>query len=450
MAMAYKVIGEEEPRAGRVLTMLFSLATAFAIFLILRISFTNTAPYWAMALFLIAPMGAYLGRCVVRHPMAFFFQALAFLCWLIWLKKPSWTYWMGTWIAGAITILMNFANAYIGIPMAFALILVRGWKGVWDRRVWGLAALMLLPSVLWLRHALEYGAVFLAPSAGAVKQRDLGRFLRLEWVNYEFFDAMDDGIRDLLLTPVGIALAVLGLCLFWRNKMAWLAKAWCFASLLYLCFDHYVIYINPHDYYFVHLLIPFAMVGGIGAGAVVDGVKRLFPEHPGFSSAGAIAVLGLALFQSWQVYYFPQRTQWMETEVGPLQHWLPASEKIRELTDPDAPIVVDRPEDALIYYCDRPGWVEHTEGLTQEAFESLISHGAEYLLLTTYLMEGDSFTGYRFYNPPGEGGAPGADWVSRNGVIIHEGLTFQIVDLQPALHGRISAATPTGGGDSDG
>jgi hypothetical protein len=181
----------------------------------------------------------------------------------------------------------------------------------------------------------------------------------------------------------------------------------------------------------------------------VEWIKRLFPEHPGFAPAGAAVILALALFQSWQIYYFPQRTQWMETELGWSKHWLTAGEKVQELTEPDDPIVVDFPEDALIYYCDRPGWVESKYGLTEEALKSLIANGAEYLLITSYKMDGDRLTGYYFYDPP-PNGAPGAEWVSKNCPVAHEGQIFQIVDLQPALHGRVSSATSATGERTDG
>jgi hypothetical protein len=449
MACLYKLTGERVA-VGRLISIFFSLATAVVCFLILRISFTNTVPYWSVFLFLLSPMGAYTGRCVIRHPMAFFFQALLFLFWLIWLKKPSRLAWTGTWLAGALTILMNFANAYIGLPMAVALGMVRGWKGFLDKRVYVLVISVFAPPMLWLKHSLEpgYGGFFLAASAGQIKQRDLERFLRLEWLNETFFTNLWRWSIDLLLTPAGIALGVLGLCILWRSKMAWLVRIWMVTALLYVCIDHYPFYLNPHDYYITHLLIPACLAGGIGAGTLVEWAKRAVPKYPVFSGNVATVLVGLITLYSWQAYYFPMRNRFLTdddplvSEIGWHQHWIKAAEKVREVTEPDSVMVLDRAEDTLIYYCDRPGWVNHWEGLTEVSIRSQISNGADYLLITRFKMEGSEFTGYHFDDPPPMG-SPGAPWVRANCPIVHDGLIYQIVDLAPEKHGR---ARPTAEG----
>ncbi|MCA9445701.1 MAG: glycosyltransferase family 39 protein [Candidatus Omnitrophica bacterium] len=450
VALAYKILGREHDAIGRLVTIMFSLATGFLCYLILRTHFQNSAPLWAMALFMLSPLGAYVGRCFLRHPMAFFFQALAFYLWLLWVKKPGWGLWIGVWISAAITGLMNFPNLYIGFPMGVALLVTRGWGSLKDKRIWWLVVATLLPPLLWLKHSLEFSSVFLASDPTGIKQRDLGRFIRLEWFNSDFFWNMWDGTWNLLLTPGIFILVVIGLCLGWRSKICWIIRAWLGIAFLYLCVDHYPIYLNRHEYYFVHLLTPACLLGGIAAGWIIGKVVLLKPDHIGLVGSAATIGLAMAILLPWQAYHFPLMEKYMVTEYGWSQHWAVAGAKVQELTEPEAVMVVDRPEDALIYYCDRPGWVNRFENIKKDQWQ--MSGGGDYLLVTSYRVGQDENgnwinVGFDFDNPP-EGvpeeglspGSPAAPWVRANCPVIYDELRFQIIDLQPEKHGRSKPA----------
>lgn len=447
VAAAYRLLGREHDAIGRAVTILFSLGTGLLCFFILRLYFENSAPWWGLALFMISPLGVYVGRCFLRHPMAFFFQALALLCWLLWLRRPRWDLWGAACLSTAITGLMNFPNLYVGLPMAAALFLSRGSRGFFDRRVWAFAGISLLPPLLWLQHSMKFASVFLATDITGTKQRDLGRFLRLEWVNADFFSNLWEGTHDLLLTPVGLILGVIGLMLGWRSPVCWIVRIWLGAALLYLCVDHYPVYLNRHEYYFVHLLTPAALAVGIAGGWLVGKAAQFRPEHSGLYGTGAAFLFGMGLLIPWQSYHFPLMEKYMVEEYGWIEHWAAAGEKVREITEPDAVMVVDRPEDALIYYCDRPGWVNRNANIQEGQWQT--SGGGDYLLITTYKgvhqdAEGNwRNEGFHFDNPP-EGdpelgldpGSPAAPWVRANCPVVFDHLTFQIVDLQPEKHGR--------------
>ncbi|MBE7487470.1 MAG: hypothetical protein DIKNOCCD_00481 [bacterium] len=429
MAFCYR-IAIENVLFGRLISVAASLGSALVCYLLLRRMSRNTTPVWGTALFILSPLGSYVGRCVMRHPTAFFFMILSFYLWILWLQKPMWRFWFGALFSGALSILMNFANAYIGLPMLCALVLIRGVKGFFDRRVWLLAGLMLFPSVLWLKHAMEFGAWFMT-GEGGVKQRDLGRFIRLEWLNSDFFESVGSHLSTMLLTPLGCFLAFVGLLIAWRSPLAWIARVWALTVFIYFGFDHYPIYMHVHDYYFVHALFPACLAFGLAGGALVEIAGLKSPRFPHVGASIASVVLGLLLLVSWVVYDRPLKKQFLHTEVGWLQHWLPASRGVRELTDPDAILVVDRDVDALIYLCDRRGWVADWKELTPEALESMVRHGADYLLITSYTMgEKGAFTGFDFYDP--EKGSPAAGWVQSHGKVIKDGLVYQIVDLAPS------------------
>ena len=96
--------------------------------------------------------------------------------------------------------------------------------------------------------------------------------------------------------------------------------------------------------------------------------------------AGATAGLAVAILLPWQAYHFPMMEKYLVEAYSHLQHWLVAGEKVREITEPEAVLVVDRPEDGLIYYCDRTGWVNRNFNIQEGQWQ--LSGGGDYLLLT--------------------------------------------------------------------
>ncbi len=447
VALAYRVLGREHDVIGRLVTILFSLGTGLLCYLILKTHFQNSAPLWAMALFMLSPLGAYVGRCFLRHPMAFFFQALAFFLWLLWLKRPGWALWIGVWISAAITGLMNFPNLYIGLPMGVAFLLTRDRKGLLDKRVAWLVLAILLPPLLWLKHSLKFSSVFLASDPTGIKQRDLDRFLRLEWVNPDFFGNMWEGTWDLLLTPGIFIIVLIGLCLGWKSKFCWIVRSWLGISILYLCVDHYPVYLNRHEYYFLHLLTPACLLGGVAAGWIIGKLVMFKPENVGLMGSAATVGLAMAILLPWQAYHFPLMEQYMVTEYGWSQHWADAGAKVRELTEPEAVMVVDYPEDSLIYYCDRPGWVNRFADIKTNQWQ--MSGGGDYLLITSYRVSQDENgnwvnNGFDFDNPVDGNppGSPAAPWVRANCPVVFDELRYQIIDLQPEKHGREKPAIP--------
>ncbi len=435
MAVTYRFFGEDI-LFGRLISIVASLGTALLCYLILRHQFSNSTPFWGMLLFTLSPLGSYVGRCVLRHPTAFFFMALAFFLWMLWLERSSWWLWLGVWFSAAASILMNFPNAYIGLPMLAALILYRGWRGILDRRVWWLAVLVLLPTFLWVYHAMVSGAWFMTPRG--TSQREPGKFFRLEWWNPEFFQNLGIHLWGMLLTPSGVILASLGLFLFWRSRFPWVVRVWAATVFLYFAYDSYAVSVEIHDYYFLHALFPACLAAGIAGGTLVDVARVHARNFPNLASLAMACLLLVPMVRNWQSVDIPLKQRFLVEEVGWLKHWLPASRAIREKTEADAVVVVDREVESLIYLCDRPGWVINYRDLHPDVLEKMVAQGGDYLLITTYTMGQDGrFTGYQFYTD-----SPGASWVQAHGAVIEDASIYQIVDLTPAAHGRSAGIPP--------
>ncbi len=435
MALAYRVFGEDV-LLGRLISIAASLATALLCYLILRHQFRNSTPFWGMLLFTLSPLGSYVGRCVLRHPTAFFFMALAFFLWMLWLERPSWKLWVGVWFSAAASILVNFPNAYIGLPMLAALLFYRGWRGIMDRRVWLLAALALLPAWLWVHHAIISGAWFMTPFG--VSQRDPDKFFRMEWWNPTFFLNVGNHLWSMLLTPAGALLAMLGLLMFWRSAFSWIVRVWAATVFVYFAYDSYAVSIEVHDYYFVHALLPACLAAGIAGGTMVDVARVRFRNSPHLASVGAACLLLVVMICSWRLYDAPLKESFLVTEVGWLRHWLAAGKGVREKTEPDAIVVVDKEVESLLYLCDRPGWVANWRTFQPDTLQRFLAQGADYFIITSYKMVGENqYSGYEFYSD-----SLAAPWLQAHGAVIEDSLVYQIVDLNPAERGRTPGITP--------
>ena len=152
----------------------------------------------------------------VRYSTAFMPEALALLGYVSalvyfdrWFRTPEWRWALlcGAW--GGLAALVKPTSLHIGIVFAIALVVVRGWRGVFTRQAVAIAALVAAPAALWMWHAAglhhRYGNTFGVISGGDRKFGGLST-----WLSTAFY--VDTGRIDgrWVFVWVGVVPAVLG------------------------------------------------------------------------------------------------------------------------------------------------------------------------------------------------------------------------------------------------
>jgi hypothetical protein len=285
------------------------------------------------------------------------------------------------------------------LPIAAAVWHIRGMRGLMDRRLWIAVAVPLLITAAWYVHAyfiyrqtgLTYGILAhpartyppsIAPGPWPDVFSKWSTFARL--FDWELYDELLHRITRLLLTPIGLAVALVGL-LTWRGKWSIVPAAWLAAMLAFILVaaEGNI----AHDYYQLPLVVIGAMYFGVVAAPLFDGAwirERIGAPWWAVPATAAVVVAMAALmfYESGVIQTHFRRTH-LDTRM------LVAAQAIDSAApDPNALFVVmddyGVTSPVLLYLADRRGWSFGPRDLSPPALDWLRRLGAAYFAATRW------------------------------------------------------------------
>ncbi|MDZ7338762.1 MAG: glycosyltransferase family 39 protein [candidate division KSB1 bacterium] len=284
IALLYKILGLRE-QMGRSVPFVFSIGSMLAFFALARRFLRPQAALAAAAFFVLSPLSIRVANSLQPEAIMLFFIILTVYTFLRWLDEEKWLWYWLTGGSASCALLAKVNSAHIGL-LFLGLVLVRkGRRGLRSRRLWALAALIVLPAVLWYTHAhrlwLDYG-------------NSLGLSNEYHWIGLDFFTNPRFVLGILRIEalfvwmPLGWVVAAYGL---WRRRErgAILAALWTLAVLIYYVIASRTTSEDWSIYYHVASVPPAALLFGHGLGEVVRGSQRR--RSAGFVVAGALAVM---------------------------------------------------------------------------------------------------------------------------------------------------------------
>lgn len=280
-AVIYRLIGHEDMLIARLLSIFFWLAGAVPLFLLARKLTTLNGAYVALAVYLFNPFGTIASRSFQPDPLM-----VAAIIWALYFQfKWSDEDTLKTaLLAGFFTGLALFIKAsavfFVGFPM-IGLIISKGlWKSLKNWRVWLIAGIALVPTVLfyWISATVggNSGAIFGARWVPAL-------FSDPKWYLKWFMMA------KFVVGYYPIVIALLGFFFLSEKKSRWFYLFMWVGYLLYGFMFAYHIY--THDYY--HL--PLIPIIALGFGLVAAQLFSLL-ENRSLHWFMKVLVLGLFAF----------------------------------------------------------------------------------------------------------------------------------------------------------
>lgn len=387
---------------GRLLTVLCSLGAAVCLYRIARRWRDELTAAAAMAFLLFSPVAIYQGRTFQRQSLVLFLMLLALDLLLSSSGRPRVMRVVAAGLALAAAILCNPPAALLLLPAAWVLLhrddgiagisalastggLLRAAR---DWRLWLFALIALAPGAVWYSWAVRSADAWSLESFGRPEFRDFTRpgyyFL---WLRSDFFRAVAHHLHATVAAWPWLLLAGVGFFAARRtdHRHARVADVWLLAVLLYFMLDVYPIAIQIHDYYYLNLVPPLALFAGAGFAALWSRVGRVQKPLRIVLVAWALAGCGTGWIQARPHFGQPDpvHPEWPATLPG-YGHWLLAAADMANevICPPDALIVTDSLQPALLYYCQRRGWGVDPSLLTPEELDRLRDQGARYLLLT--------------------------------------------------------------------
>jgi 4-amino-4-deoxy-L-arabinose transferase-like glycosyltransferase len=357
----------------RLLTILFCLAGAAALYdLVRRYDGALTARFAALW-YLITPQAIYHGRCFHRHPIAIGLLLIALAVYARWLENRRRSAYIGMTVCGSLALLMMPPLAIIVVPALWMHKHETGKQAWGNGMLWLCGAIMIVPSLLWYGWAIQQPQSYSLNSLGRETFRNwTDPSYYMLWWKHDFFRSVWRSLWFYTLGPLGLVLGTLGIFLK-RGSLPRLLIVWVGIIVLYYLIDVHPIIIAPHLVYFLIILAPLSW----GAGRATALLWESMPEK---SVIPIIPMRGLlcAVILVSSIFYWNNMIQpWYRLK----HNWLQAAEIIQDNTPADAKLIVDEFDPSLIHYTHRMGITKNTPDITLESVKLLESEGATHLAI---------------------------------------------------------------------
>jgi len=237
------------------------------------------------------------------------------------------------------------------------------------------AVLAIVPTALWCAHAIHTAApggplaeqVYYSLRESAGKHSPPHPLL---W-SADFYRQVYDDLAGVVLTPVALMLAAVGLVdRAWRQHIAWLLAV--FVLVLALPLKFYEL-----NYYYLAVLPPLCVLAGLGW-RVIE--RRLQPARPAVTALLLIALVVSLRYAAGPAFVTPA-----EDRAVPA-----AAAAIRDRTGEDEPVATMHGSTIdLLYYCNRSGWsIPPHEAELESVLADCRRRGARYLVTAGVAAEG--------------------------------------------------------------
>jgi 4-amino-4-deoxy-L-arabinose transferase-like glycosyltransferase len=396
-ALLYFVFGPDD-RLGRLTSVGFSAGLIVLVYLLVQAMRGRSAGRAAAFLVAVSPGAVYYGRTFMPDTAMLCLSVGALFAMVRYLESGSTSALRWGSAALSAAILVKLPAILVLLPIAAAAWQTRGRAGLFDRRLWVALIVPLAVATAWYVHAyfiyresgLTYGILAhpartyppsIAPGPWPDVFSKWSTMARL--LDAELYRELLERITRLLLTPIGLAVALLGM-LTWRGKWSLVPAAWLAAmtAFILIAAEGNI----AHDYYQLPLVVIGAMYFGVVAAPLFDGAW--IREHVG-GWWGTIAVptlvtaLAFLMFSESGVVRTHFRGSHLDTRM------LVAGQAIdRAAADRHALfVVVDDygvTSPVLLYLADRRGWSFGPGDLRPATIEWLRTLGAGYFAATRW------------------------------------------------------------------
>lgn len=379
VALIYKITGVQE-WVGRLLAVLFSVGSMGLLYRLSRKYFGINTALFSTAFFVICPLNIYYSRTFMPESSMIFFSIAFIYYFSEWFDNENWTNFLLTGLCGALALLIKIPTLYLGFPIV-GLAYIKYNKSLFIKwKLWLLAGIILLPSILWYSHAhqifKEYGLTFAIWDIGHDKWGNIQI-----WLDKEFYLTLFHRFKGEVLTPIGLCLFLFGLVLKVRQKKEFLFHFWLLGIIIYF----FIVAVgNIVNNYYQLPLVPVASIF-IGKALTLFINKKLLSEKVIGWIIITIAFLSISLFSYQEIkgFYYWSRPIYF------------AGKTVDKLVEKDALIIVGNdtiyhgPEG--LYYSNRKGWYANLFEINPEYVEGCRKQGAKYLVIAFERYQIDAF-----------------------------------------------------------
>ncbi len=381
----WKTLGGSLDVWGRATAIGFSLASVGVLFCLVRQRHGPVAAAGAATALAISPVSMIYGQSFMLEASLVFFTVGTIWCLDRWLAGGRRAWLPAAALCLSLLLLTKIYMLVMLLPLA-AMILRRrpdapanedaetrrrgdGRPNAARCPPWTVAvlALALIPAAAWYAHAARTATDSTLEPRIYYSVLDSAEVLRpphpLLW-SPDFYRQILDDLAGVVLTPLGLSLAMAGLLHpAWRRYLPWLTATALLVAALPPKF-------HQMNYYWMAALPPLAILIGLGWQQVHD---RLAPGRTAVAIVLAVALLFSLRYAVRPAMITPPADRAV----------VPAGRAIQRLTAADEPVVTMHGSGIdLLYYCRRPGWALSPDTpQLDRALQQCRVQGARYLVV---------------------------------------------------------------------
>ena len=387
----YHVAGGPYEWLGRLLSALFSVATAALLYQLARRLFGDElVGVLAAFFFLVFPLNIYFGRVFMPEPLMLLLSVASLLYFDRWLESDRLLDGVVAVICAALCFMVKIPTLYLGFALV-ALALERwGWRFLLRPALWVYLVLVLLPAALWYGHAAELFAET-GLTFGIWNRYGYDKWSQDVLATSAFYREMAWRFAHSIYTPVGVFLVLTGAIWARTNRRSWVVWGWLGGLVLY-------VWLVPEGNRKLHYYqLPFVPVGALLA---ARSLAAIYKGELGLSCMRnwrqgqrvgllATALVATAVYSAGAVgpYYEQPNNIHMYYEscyeAGQIiDAKLPAAARlvVGDLDDnAGTPYRAQSP--TLLYYSHRKGWQITPDEFAIDRLDSLAALGADFFLV---------------------------------------------------------------------
>lgn len=387
--VAWKLVGGNLDVWGRAFSAAWSAVALVFLYRFVARWAGRSAATGALWIAAVSPIGMIYGQAFMLESSAVALGLVMLDSFDLWLRNGSRSRLALAIAAGAACFLTKIHMLHLAAPLVYLVWHHKGWRGLRQPVVWLVLAAMAALALAWCAHVYAATATGQALAERAYyslrDSAETHRFPHPLLVSPGFYRGLVDDLSGVVLTPIGLALVLLGVWCCRRSQArglvaVWLGAALCLVAVLPRKFAEM-------NYYWVLELPVLAAIGGVGLAQLGAWAR---PVGRGWLCAGVALWLALSL-------RYTATAAWVTpAEDAPVPA---AGRMVQRLSTPgDRVIAAHGSSPALLYYCDRDGWNFPLEpvrtgdspvkGTERELFADpvrrlayLIEHGARWMVI---------------------------------------------------------------------
>lgn len=377
VAILYKLFGFGE-HWGRLVSALFSVVTAYFLYLLVRKHVDGKSALWASLFFGLLPLNIYYGRAFMPEATMLMGSVAGMYFFSQWLDSGQWRYWLLSVLSIGLACLVKIPCLYLFLPLLSLAFLKFGWGAVRKPLVWLYFPCVLMLVGAWYYHAHQilhhYGLTF-----------GIWEYSSDKWGNWGLLFSGRFLVRLLVnrlafwhFATFGFIIFVAGILAKRRTSPERLFDYWLAAVVIYFAIVAKGNFV--HEYYQLPIVLPACAFMGKLYGrylfpALLPGGIRSLKQHAATVTL-ALLLVGFLATSRW-IYL----QHYMIYEDPAASHELALGRAVQSATPPGSLLVaVDNLDPSLLYHTHRKGWHATPEDLTPAFLQGKSAAGASYLV----------------------------------------------------------------------